>query len=349
MRSGLLATLSLAALTAGGVAQAQAAATVFHLKPIVVQGDDNFYATSVNAKGVIVGTVYAGITDAPTGTVIDGSKVTSLPAPSGFPGFSPRVINDNGAILGFARGTGQLAGTFLFLYNNGSFDPNYGGALIEPGSNISYDLPLQMQLTNDLEISYNTLLDLTGPIGDHYGKPPNVKLVPQMNRFTHINSVYQGSAAGNTYSFNGISSVYLGVKGKFTTVTPPNSRSAAGGYLNSKGALAGNFEDTSGKNHGFVYQGGSFTVFDMPVAATDVTVNAINDKGRVVGTYTSSNGAQHGFLYNGKTVTGFGSFSDQYTITVAIGNNGGMVLSEQLAYNPLKFLSYRVVCDGAGC
>ena len=349
MRSGLRATLSLAVLTAGGAAQAQAAATVFHLKPIVLQGDDNFNATYVNAKGVIVGTLYAGITDDPGGVEIDGTKVTNLPAPAGFAALNPRVINDNGAILGWSRGSGQLAGTFLFLYNDGSYDPAYGGVLIYPGSNISNDMPLQMQLTNDLEVSFSSLIDLTGPIGAHYGKPPNLKEVPAMNRFTHINSVFQGNAAGNTYSFSGISTVYLGVKGKFTAVTPPNSRSAAGGYLNSKGALAGNFEDSSGRYHGFVYQGGAFTVFDMPVAASKVTVNAINDRGRVVGSYTSSNGVQHGFLYNGNTVTGFGSYPSSDNVTLAIGNNGAIVLSAQIPASEPKFLSYRVVCDGSGC
>ena len=329
-----------------------AQSTSLRARLMTLQGDDNINATSVNTKGVIVATVYAGITDAPSGVKIDGKIVTALPAPTGWGALNPRVINDKGDILGWARhaGSGALNGTDMFLLQSGSFNTAYQSTLIEPGSNISGDMPLPMALTNNLKVSFNTLYSLSGPVGTSYGKPPHFKSVPPLNRFVHVNSINEsGMVAGVSYSFSGISSVFEGVAGNFSTVAPPNASRVAGGWLNASGTLAGSFEDTSGAWHGFVYQAGAYTVFDMPEAASTISVNAINDSGRVVGSFIASNGTQRGFLYNGSVVTAFGRFPGSDTLTLAIGNGGAILLSDEIPASEPKFLSYKVSCAGSGC
>ena len=333
------------------VVPAFAQTTKLPLRLLTIQGDDNINATSVNTSGAIVATLYAGITDAPSGVEIVGKTVTTLPQPDGWAGFNPRVINDRGDILGWARhaGSGSLNGTDMFLLKGGSFNGAYQSTLIEPGSNIASDMPLPMALTNNLKVSFNTLYSLSGPVGTSYGKPPHFKNVPPLNRFVHVNSINQsGTIAGVSYSFSGISSVFEGIKGNFSTIAPPNASRVAGGWLNNNGALAGSFEDTNGW-HGFVYQGDTYTVFDMPEAASTISTNAINDSGRVVGSFIASNGTQRGFLYNGSTVTAFGRFPGADTLTPAIGNGGTILLSDEIPASEPKFLSYKVMCSGAGC
>jgi probable HAF family extracellular repeat protein len=332
-------------------APAHAQSTKLPLRLITIQGDDNINATSVNAQGTIVATLYAGITDAVSGVKIVGKTVTTLPQPDGWAGFNPRVINDKGDILGWARhaGTGQLNGTDMFLLQGTTFNTAYQYPLIEPGSNIAGDNPLPMDLTNNLKVSFNTLVSLSGPVGTSYGKPPHLKNVPPLNRFVHVNSINEsGTVAGVSYSFSGISSVYEGVKGAFTTIAPPNASRVAGGWLNKSGALAGSFEDTTGW-HGFVYAGGTYTVFDMPVTATSISTTAINNAGRVVGSFVAANGTQRAFLYNGSMVTAFGRFPETDTITLAIGNGGTILVSDEIPASDPKFLSYKVTCSGVGC
>ena len=83
----------------------------------------------------------------------------------------------------------------------------------------------------------------------------------------------------------------------------------------------------------FTYNGGEITTFDMPEAASRVTVTAMNRAGRVVGVYTDSTGAQHGFLWNGSLVSTFGKYPAGPPGRRR--NKGGMVVSEQ---NPRRGL-----------
>jgi probable HAF family extracellular repeat protein len=127
-----------------------------------------------------------------------------------------------------------------------------------------------------------------------------------------------------------------------------------GGFLNNTGAIAGSYVDASHVYHGFVYQSGTYTTFDMPVAASEVSVTGINDSGRVVGYYTSGKKPKiHAFLYNGTTVSTFGAFPQFNNVNVVINNSGVMAVSSQwpdLGNGPNnKYVSYRVTCSGAGC
>lgn len=340
----------LAAIAAAGTASGAAAKQPqFGAKPIVINGNDDFNATSVNAKGVIVGTLFDPTTGAATAEQIQHGTATSLPNPGGsFGAFAPAVINDHGDILGSAKNSSEGL-TEMFLLQGGNFNSTYEEPLVEPGD-ASNAPPLPLWLTNNLKVSFNVIVSISGPIGTDFGRPPHLHHVPPQNRFTHINSINESSTvAGTSYSFNGITAVYLGQGKTYTTITPPNAKNVLGGFVNDSGVLAGSFEDTSNAWHGFTWKNGSFTTFDIPGATGKVTADAINRQGRVVGVYVDSSGNQHAFLWNGSAVSTFGKFGASDAVTVAIGNTGIMALSDQANGNGTQYKSYRVICSGTGC
>jgi probable HAF family extracellular repeat protein len=65
--------------------------------------------------------------------------------------------------------------------------------------------------------------------------------------------------------------------------------------INDAGAVAGRYTDSAGTDHGFLWQGGSFTPLDVPGAVRTVA-SGVNDAGAVVGEYTDSAGTRHGFI-----------------------------------------------------
>ena len=342
----------LAALSAGvPVFAAQAQTTTFQSKQLLIAGDDNVQARGINDSGVIVGTVFAGITSAPTGFSLLGNKVTLLPAPNaGFPAFYPVAINAAGDIFGWGRNPIDDVGD-TFLYQKGAYNPAYQQLLIAPSDIAPYIVPQFLGLTKTDEIFFNVIFSLSGPVGTNYGTPPHLQEVPMMERFTNIMSINNaGTIAGTTFSFNGVRAMFEGKNKHFTAVLPPGSTNTKGGYLNNKGAIAGSYVDGSRAYHGFVYQAGTYTSFDMPEAASDIEVTGINDLGRVVGYYKSvANQHLHAFLYNGTTVSKFGSFDQSNDVNVVINNYGVMVVMTMFFTHDPKYLSYRVICSGPGC
>jgi probable HAF family extracellular repeat protein len=65
--------------------------------------------------------------------------------------------------------------------------------------------------------------------------------------------------------------------------------------VNDAGAVVGEYTDSSGRNHGFLWQGGSFTPIDVP-GAVHTVASGVNDAGAVVGEYTDSSGRTHCFI-----------------------------------------------------
>jgi hypothetical protein len=342
-------TLLAAALAAAPAAQAQQ--TRFRIRQLIVSGDDNVHATAINSQGTIVATLYAGITDVPSAIAISGNTITTLPVPlASYSALNPTAINDAGDILGWARG-GFFGIAQMFLLQGSTYNQAYQAVVIEPGQNSQYFQPDPMGLSKTDEVFYNTIFGLSDPIGNNYGKPPHLHNVPAMNRFTVIQSINAyGVVAGTSYSLSGIHTMFAGRDKTFITITPPGSINTYGGYINDSGAVAGSYKDATQAYHGFIYQAGAYSIFDVPAPAGTVTVTGFNGKGRVVGTYTNANtGKVHCFLYNGSTVSSFGTFAQSDSVSVALSDRGGMVVSSQIDSEKPKYLSYAVSCTGAGC
>src|SRR5262245_17627252 len=94
----------------------------------------------------------------------------------------------------------------------------------------------------------------------------------------------------------------------YTTLIDPSSLlGSTDAYgINNAGQVVGYYFDSQGKNHGFLYSGGSYTTIDyQPVfpdpAVDDTYALGINDAGQIVEKYTD--GRDHGFLYSNGTFT----------------------------------------------
>ena len=145
--------------------------------------------------------------------------------------------------------------------------------------------------------------------------------------------------------------VFQGSGSDFQFLAPAGAISSSGGYANKAGKVAGSYFDPANAPHGFVYDTGNYTTFDMPKPASSVTVTAINDLGWVVGYYTASgDNRQHVFVYDGSTVTGIGSYDPTAGLAVALNNRGQVVISEQFQdFTATKFLAFLETCHKGSC
>lgn len=67
--------------------------------------------------------------------------------------------------------------------------------------------------------------------------------------------------------------------------------------INNHGEIVGDYTDSMGTMHGFVYIGGVFYTVDDPSGVAGKTViNGVNDLGQLVGFYTNANDATVGFV-----------------------------------------------------
>ncbi len=325
------------------------AQATFVIKSIAINGNTDFDATSINAAGTVVGTLYGNNGATPRGIEISGGTATTLPSPGHpFTTFFPRVINDVGDILGYAYDP-TFGLTDMFLLQSGGFNAAYSTPVVEP-SNASGIPPLPLSLTKNRLVSFNDLISFSGPIVTNYGLPPHYQHVPRQNFYTQVVSVSStGVVAGVAFSQGGNSAVYTGKGTSFTTIKPPNATSVTGGYINDANTVAGSFVDNNNAWHGFTYAGGNITVFDMPQPHSVVTVTGINRRGRVVGVYADATGEKHGFLWNGSTTYSFGKYPGARTVLVAISSKGGIVVSVQDTSQGNLYRSENVSCSGMGC
>jgi probable HAF family extracellular repeat protein len=91
---------------------------------------------------------------------------------------------------------------------------------------------------------------------------------------------------------------YLDTAGSFTSISVPGSAFGTFAYgINDSGQIVGNYGDSTGRNHGFLYNAGSFTTLNYP-GAVDTNAYGINDSGQIVGEYDDGNAPVHGFLYD---------------------------------------------------
>ena len=82
---------------------------------------------------------------------------------------------------------------------------------------------------------------------------------------------------------------------QFTPLDIPGAVHTVASGVNDAGIIVGEYTDSSGTRHGFLWQGGSFTPLDVPGAAGTVA-SGINDAGVIVGSFADTLGGSHGFL-----------------------------------------------------
>jgi hypothetical protein len=108
--------------------------------------------------------------------------------------------------------------------------------------------------------------------------------------------------------------------------------------INNVGTIVGNYNDSNGISHGFIYNNGNFTTLDVPASFGGVATGAaatlatgINNSGEVVGFYGDIlNGASYGFVYETEgpdagTYYTFSFPSSNYTYPLGINDQGTIV------------------------
>ena len=90
----------------------------------------------------------------------------------------------------------------------------------------------------------------------------------------------------------------------FVTIDDPLESGVAGSAvtgINDFGHVVGEYTDSSGKEHGYIYANGVFTTVDDPLESDGIgtQLNGINNSGQMVGSFVESNGDWHGFVFDG--------------------------------------------------
>ena len=88
---------------------------------------------------------------------------------------------------------------------------------------------------------------------------------------------------------------------KKTAFTNPNGTETECWDINSNGDIVGDYADSAGVQHGYLYIASSqtFTTIDPP-GTTETEVYGVNDSDVVGGYYFDSSGNQNGFIFTGK-------------------------------------------------
>jgi hypothetical protein len=87
----------------------------------------------------------------------------------------------------------------------------------------------------------------------------------------------------------------------------------------SDGNVVGGYYGASNLNHGFLFNGSSFTPLDFPGSKT-TTVSGISGQ-NLVGSFTDAANASHGFLYNGQNWTTIDDPAGNYTVADGVSGN----------------------------
>jgi probable HAF family extracellular repeat protein len=341
MRRDLL-HFGMTAVAAGWLCSpAVAGDTHFKIEPITIPGGTGVEAVAINNKGVIVGG-YNG-SEGVLPFILSGTTVTTLPppvspCPNNFCQAIATAINDAGDVVGETSDPGYPQG---FLWHDGAYVPE-GAFRMGYGANI-----LGLGLSNKGKEFFN-YIESNRAITPYAGRPASIRPItaPGPGLYTYLYGINNhGVLAGQFAVTSTTGAVFFGKGGKYTTLLPPNAVSAYDGFINDSGEVSGGYVDSAGANHGFVYSGGTYKVFDFPAGVKGPFVGPINNSGRVVGYYQDpTTNKVVLFLYNGAVVSEVASLTN--VITIAINDHGVVVFSD---YTVNGSQSYRVRCAGSGC
>jgi hypothetical protein len=146
---------------------------------------------------------------------------------------------------------------------------------------------------------------------------------------------------GRFHGFFWNAGLFLMVDAPFpeATLTVPNA-------INNVGQIVGFYFDNkvtemfpNGHAHGFLYDNGFFSAFDVPGASETLPLD-MNDQGQIVGVYSDSNMVVHSFLLaDGKFSTFEIPFPGVLLTDVSGINNRGQIVGRFLTTNPTDILN----------
>jgi hypothetical protein len=258
--------------------------------------------SSINAAGIIVGTVGTAGPLNPLQAFVrqaDGT-ITDFIYPGGTNAIStvPAAINAKGTIAGYYLWEGNTTG---------------GLAVVGYGFVRSAD---------------GTFTTFSAPNAGNGAYPYHQGTFPLTINTTGMIAGYYTDASGLSHGFTGTAG------GTITSFDPTGSSGTYGESINAAGAIAGYYvDDVAGAYHGFVRApDGSITSFDAPGASTGngkgTQAWSINTAGTIAGCYSDASGVYHGFarIASGATATfdvpGAGTAQGEGTFALSINAEG---------------------------
>ncbi|MFZ3340773.1 MAG: hypothetical protein WA213_07820 [Terriglobales bacterium] len=137
---------------------------------------------------------------------------------------------------------------------------------------------------------------------------------------TYLDDYDAGTAVGEFYYPSADDYFYFSGNA-YHLLNIPGAPGAEINSINSSRQMAGAYEDSGGKEHGFVYDGKSLITIDAP-GATETYARKISDSGLIVGFYYNSKGVQHGFLDKNGTFTDINFPHSSATYANGVNSNG---------------------------
>jgi probable HAF family extracellular repeat protein len=107
----------------------------------------------------------------------------------------------------------------------------------------------------------------------------------------------------------------------FNALAPPPQFNA----INKGGQIVGDYNDSNGGIHGFLYSGGQYVTLNDPLGTAGTIALGINRFGQIVGDYGDSSGHQHGFLYTGGKYITLDDPLGTSTVATGINDRGQIV------------------------
>jgi probable HAF family extracellular repeat protein len=104
----------------------------------------------------------------------------------------------------------------------------------------------------------------------------------------------------------------------------PNARDTVVFGINDEGQIVGTVTVNADEHHGFLIDGDTLTIIDVP-GARFTFVHGINNAGQIVGYFRDAAGIDHGFLKDGETFTAFDLPDGRTPYAYGINDEGQIV------------------------
>jgi probable HAF family extracellular repeat protein len=235
----------------------------------------------------------------------------SIDEPSATDGTHATGINNKGQIIGyFVDSTGLDNG---FLDTKGTFvefdDPSGTFGTVPLGINNSITinsvasfLIVGKYLTGFFFNDFAAFINF-GASPSYFGPPTSTLFPPDANGnvVTGINEKAT-EIVGWYINGNGVGESVSLLNNRAETVSTLALLGPGGTYangVNNAGQIVGDYIDSSGHAHGFLYRpsSGTYKTLNDPHGTEGTYAVGINDNGQIVGYYVDSSGVDHGFLY----------------------------------------------------
>jgi probable HAF family extracellular repeat protein len=113
-------------------------------------------------------------------------------------------------------------------------------------------------------------------------------------------------------------------RGRYTKIAYPGALITTADGINNRGQVVGQYQDATGRYHGYVWQRGRFQTIDAP-GAVGTQLLDINDRGQLVGARAEPDGTVRGFVLERGRFTVFAAPAAGVTAPFDINNRGQIV------------------------